>query len=77
MFAGAYLCVRMGLSTQHLHTLIETMHLSSLLSWFHIDLSPDSEAIHGAGHLVVTFVIYKLVRQAPRSQSDTALDADM
>lgn len=61
LFAGAYLCVRMGLSTQHLHMMFETMHLSSLLSWFKIDLSPDSEALQGAGHLMATFVIYKLV----------------
>ena len=61
VFAGAYLCVRMGLSTQHLSDLVETMHLSSLLSWFKIDLSPDSEALQGAGHLMATFVIYKLV----------------
>eukprot|EP01043_Picozoa_sp_COSAG02_P005057 COSAG02_NODE_135_length_34565_cov_80.368856_11_plen_146_part_00 len=69
VFAGAYLCVRMGLSTQHLHMLVETMHLSSFLSWFDIDLSPDSQAVQGAGHLVVTFVIYKLVSSILRRQA--------
>ena len=70
MFTGAYFCVRMGLSTQHLHMLFETLHLSSLLSWFEIDLSPDSQAMQGAGHLMVTFVIYKLVRRASIFNAD-------
>jgi hypothetical protein len=64
VFLGAYFCVRMGLSASHLQSMVETLHLSYILSLVHIDFSADSKVMQGAGHLMVSFVLYKLVRLA-------------
>ena len=70
VFTGAYLCVRTGLKAEHLQYLVETLHLTHILSLLHIDLSPDSKLMKGTGNLVVTFVLYKMVRPHPTPCAD-------
>ena len=69
VFAGAHLCVRTGLKAEHLQNLVEILHLTYLLSLVHIDLSPDSKMMKGTGNLVITFVLYKMVRPSHRPQT--------